>query len=534
MHSANSDSVQLAISVALADSFKLASSTQLTSSGLVRATMDMGSYSAKHLAPEPGDKGESATLATIVWPGSELQEASASAPQHPISSPKTASPSSPRSPVARHIHRKSVLSTQALSSRHTSSAVPEIVSDGPIMSFEAPASTVDLYPVAPPTPPNDNPLYVAHPSCTSDRRAQTSPFIRPPAALRSAEHLPRRDSFSRTPLSTMSAHSSSRSPLPRSPSMKSQPPDLSPASARGGWVRRDVRRSRVRLGADRMPSLSASRHTPAAGGPAVRSSGSAALRPSSSAIELGRIATFGSLASSMDGSQMCEPPADNIPPVRTGRSALRRSDVDGSQLSMTPPASVAGSSVAASPRLPWAPRSERRQPVRFGAVSKSPAASARHTPAAHGGSSFLNEYDDVESLVRLRRSSTVGSHVLRPSASAIEMLSGHSMVGSASFMSAAGRTDAPSDGAALSPRSGRRPLLAARLGGTSERARYLQAMQPPSDLDTRRSTAPEDIPLGIHGLNFRTYDFALSRQFTFSDGSRIRMPQDPQRGVPSA
>lgn len=210
--------------------------------------------------------------------------------------------------------------------------------------------------------------------------------------------------------------------------------------------------------------------------------------------------------------------------------------------SVTPPGSVAGSSAGVSPRVPWTRRTERRQQLRLGAVSKSPVNYARHTPAALASSSFLDEYDDAESLIRLRRSNTVAARALRPSASATDMLANQSAMGDGSFMSAGGltasgvtmaaaaaacRRGAPSDGSMLSPRGGRRLSLAARLGGGSDRYRYLRAlyMGSHSDMGTP-DEAPPPTPMGVPSLNFRKYDFALSRQFTFSDGTSIRMPQD--------
>eukprot|EP00892_Ulva_mutabilis_P008556 jgi/Ulvmu1/6072/UM027_0050.1 len=522
-HSANSDSVHLAISAALADSFKLASSTQLTSSGLVPATLDVDSASTKH--PAAGDKTESATLATIVWPGTAPQNASSSAPQHTVSSRHT---SPPRSPAARLFPHKSVLST------HASSAVPDIISDDPIMQYDTPPSTVELYPIGPPTPPNESqkPLYACSRSLAPGHRHDNSQVARRFTTPLNLHQLPRGDSFPATP-NTMSPRSS-LSPLPHSPSMRSRPSDLSPATSRGGWVRRSIRRSPVRLGADRPPSLSPSRHTPAAGGAAQRSAGSAALRPTASAVELSHMATD-SLAGSVVGDHIFDASADALEPMRTGRGALRRADSSGSQRSITPPASVANSSFVASPRLPWAPRTERRRPVKLGAASKSPATRARHPPAALSttpgsglsSTSFLDEYEDAASIVRLRHSSTLGANVLRPSASAMDMLADRSTAGGASFMSAAAHTDAPSDACPLSPHS-RLPSLASRLGGSSSsRMAYLRALHTAEVDAAARKPAAEEIRLGAPALNFRTYDFALSRQFTFSDGTRIRMPQDP-------
>lgn len=543
VHSAtDADSVQLAISAALADSFKLASSTQLASSGLVPASLGVGSPGAKQPASAAGDKAESATLATIVWPGSTPPDATTSAPQPTVSSADDGSPSStsPRSPDAHPTTRRSGI-TQRFS--HTiPSAVPEIMSDDPI-GFSSPTpSTIDLYPVAPRTPPTNTPLQLSRPSSPRAQQATKTrpagPFIPPLPPLDTRLDLRHRDNYSRTPRSTYSPRSSSRSPLPRSSSFMSQPHDLSPASARGAWVRRSVRRGNVRLGAERLPSQSPSRHTPAAAGAAIRSDGSSMLRPSQSAIELGTTAGGGSEALSVDGSHLGGGSATpRTSPVRIGRGSIRRADGDGgSARSVTPPGSVAGSSLAVSPRLPWAPRVERRRPIKLGAASRSPAAAARHPPAAMVSSSFLDEYEDAESIMRLRRLSTVGGRSMRASPS-VDMLTSPSAVAGASFFSGAGLTTygtaaaaaaIASDGGRLASTQSdcasltRRASLASRLGGGRDRSRYLRALY----MSAEQAPPAAATPPGVPSLNFRQYDFALSRQFTFSDGSRITLPQE--------
>lgn len=519
-HSATqADSIQLAISAALADSYKLASSAHLASSGLVPASPHVGSPSVRRQTTPAGDKEESATLATIVWPGAPPPEVQSVAPLPTVSSLSDGCSSSPRSPASHHPSRNS-MQPKPHFSRQVSSAVPEIVSDDPVEFIRPSSSTVDLYPVPPRTPPNnsidDNPLYLPDLGSPTASRPSTSPFIpNLPArdALQSLQHRER----SPTPQSTFSP-----SPSPR----PTQPHDLSPASARGGWVRRDVRRRSVRLGADRLPSASPSRHTVAAAGPASRSAGSSMLHASRSALELRSQTSFD--AASVDGSEHGAAVA-----LRTGRGVHRRADSDaGSHRSRTPPGSVAGSSFAASPRLPWAPQTERRarrssSALRLGATSRSPAAFARHPPAAAplASSSFLDEYEDAETLVRLRRSSTATGRTLRPCASATDLRGGSSVAAGASFFSA-GRIGAPSEAASdLS----RRPSLAARLGGGRDRGRYLQTLYTNSIRSTDRPpAAPAATPPGVPSLNFRTYDFGLSRKFTFSDGSRIKVHGDCQ------
>lgn len=307
--------------------------------------------------------------------------------------------------------------------------------------------------------------------------------------------------------------------------------------------RRELRRRQLMLGAERPRSASAVRHTRAAFGTVTRSAGAATLNARRSGVDL-HSRGIGDASGALDSAG-----CGTSTPCGVAAVSGDHSDVD-SLPGGTSPVSVAGSSRGGSPRLPWRPRSlERRSAsLQVGApreqrsqqdVPRDTTASDTYDDLSFFSSSVDDVQDDdiADSPTPTRLGGVTHLHPIHASISgpylpescvgggARRLLRlghrpGQYVAGDDTFMALSA---APSDVIPMTTPEGHEPAQSAGYGPRRDRNRYMRLLY------SRETGRSPDTPPGVPSLNFKKYEFPMTRTFTFSDGSRVRMPPGSPR-----